>query len=107
MSRLWDTPAYWARSEADEMLREMADMGPGAVANSFERSAANYDGDPEMATAIIAELRRRADAGVRFWPGPQPLVDQPSAITTPEEAGRGPAPLNVGTDDLSDDDIPW
>lgn len=105
MSRLWDTPAYWARSEADEMLREMADMDPGAVADSFERSAANYDGDPEMATAIIAELRRRAVAGVRFWSGPQPLTD-PRSVTS-EEAGRVPVPLNAGTDDLSDDDIPW
>lgn len=107
MSRSWDTPAYWARSEADEMLREMADIDPGAVADSFERSAANYDGDPEMATAIIAELRRRADAGVRFWSGPQPIVDQQSAMTTPEEAGRVAVPFDADTDDLSDDDIPW
>jgi hypothetical protein len=85
MSRLWDTPDYWARSEADEMLREMADMEPGAVADAFERSSANYDGDREMATAIIAELRRRADAGIRFWTAPQP----------------------VARVEIDDDEIPW
>ncbi len=73
MSRLWDTPAYWARSEADEVLREMSDVEPGALADSLERSAANYDGEPDMAAAIVAELRRRTGAGIRFWPGPHPL----------------------------------
>lgn len=68
MSRLWDTPAYWARGEADEMLREMSNVAPEAVADSFERSAANYDGEPEMAVAIIAELGRRAAAGTAFGP---------------------------------------
>lgn len=81
----WDTPEHWARTEADEMLREMADTDPGAVADSFERSAANYDGEPAMAAAIVAELRRRAVAGIRFWPGPQPV------------AGI----------DIDDDEIPW
>lgn len=73
MTRWSDTPEYWARSEADEMLREMPDVEPGALADSFERSAANYDGEPEMAAAIVAELRRRATAGVRFWLGPRTL----------------------------------
>lgn len=66
MSRLWDTPEYWARSEADEVLREMSNVEPGALADSFESSASNYDGEPEMAAAIITELRRRAAAGIRF-----------------------------------------
>lgn len=91
MSRMWDTPEYWARVEADEMLREMADCDPAALANSFERSAASYDGDPETAAAIIAELRRRAVAGVRFWTGPEAIL---------AAAAGKPA-------DITDDDIPW
>ncbi len=55
MSRLWDTPEFWARSEADDMLREMPDVEPAALADSFERSAANYDGGPGMAALIITE----------------------------------------------------
>ena len=82
MSRLWDTPAYWARSEADEMLREMSDVEPEALADSFERSAANYDGESEMAVAIIAEFRRRAAAGIRFWSGPRVLDYVPPAATS-------------------------
>lgn len=76
MSGTWDTPEFRARAEADELLREMPELEPGALADSFERSAANYDGTPEMAAAIIAELRRRAAAGVRFWSGPQPVQDE-------------------------------
>lgn len=71
MSRLWDTPEFWARSEADEMLLEMPDLDPEAVANSFERSSANYDGGPKLAVLIVADLRRRAAAGTRFWTGPR------------------------------------
>lgn len=71
MSRLWDTPEFWARSEADEMLREIPDLHPAAVADPFERSSANYDGGPELAAMIVADLRRRAAAGMRFWTGPR------------------------------------
>lgn len=82
MSRPWDTPEFWARSEADEMLRDMPDAEPGALADSFERSSANYDGGPEMAALIITDLRRRAAVGARFWTGPRSSVaEQPrSAI---------------------------
>lgn len=90
MSRLWDTPEYWARVEADEMLREMEDSDPAALADSFERSAASYDGEPETAAAIIAELRRRAAAGIRFWTGPEAIG----------VAAADPS-------DITDDDIPW
>lgn len=70
MSRLWDTPEFWARSEADELLRDYPNSDARALAMSFERSSGNYDGDPAFARDIIAELRKRADAGVRFWPAP-------------------------------------
>lgn len=91
MSRLRDTPGYWARSEADEMLREMSDVPPEVLADSFERSAANYDGEPEMAVAIVAELRRRAAAGIRFWPGPHLLDPAPPAATSRYEGAAGGA----------------
>ena len=38
MSRLWDTPEFWARSEADEALREMPDMELGAMADSLKKA---------------------------------------------------------------------
>ncbi len=95
MSRLWDTPEYWARIEADEMLREMEDVEPGAIADSLERSAANYDGEPEMVVAIVGDLRRRAAAGTRFWSGPRPI------------ASAGPTPGIDDVADLIDDEIPW
>lgn len=97
MSRLWDTPDYWARYEADETLREMPDAEPAAIADELERSAENYDDGAEMAALIVADLRHRAAAGVRFWPGPQPIATVP-------------ATGQVASDDfaeLIDDDIPW
>lgn len=95
MSRLWDTPEYWARSEADEMLREVEDRDVAAVADAFERTSANYDGDPDFAAAILAELRLRATAGVRFWSNPQVLAPESSA----------PARDDIGA--LIDGQIPW
>lgn len=92
MSRFWDTPDYWARYEADETLREMPDAAPAALADELERSAANYDDGAEMAALIAAELRRRAAAGIRFWPGPQATVATVDAV-------------DIG--ELIDDDIPW
>lgn len=83
MGRRWDTPEFWARSEADEMLREMPDAEPAALADSFERSATNYDGDPELAALIITDLRRRAATGAWFWTGPLlSVVKQPSSAVT-------------------------
>ncbi len=49
-----------------------------------------------MAGAIVAELHRRAAAGIRFWPGPQPVASA--------------APMPGNDDDLAaliDDEIPW
>lgn len=97
MTRHWDTPAYWARYEADDTLREMPDAEPAALADSLERSAASYDDGAEMAALIVAELRRRAAAGIRFWPGPQPIA---TARATGEHA-------SIDIAELIDDDIPW
>jgi hypothetical protein len=90
MSRLWDTPEFWARSEADDILREMSNVAPDVLADSLEQSAANDDGDPEMVELIVADLRHRAAAGVRFWPLSQAMAEAPAL-----------------PDALTDDDIPW
>ena len=85
MSRFVDTPDYWVRQEVDDILLDMEASEAATLADEFERTRANYDGDQDMATAIVAELRRRADAGIRFWPGPQ----------------------LVPVADMIDDEIPW
>lgn len=100
MSRIWDTPEFWARSEADEALRDMPDIDPAALALSFERSAASYDGEPEMVRLIAADLRRRATAGIRFWPGPQSLAN-----AAPSGAPAGSEEFGIA--ELIDDEIPW
>lgn len=79
--------AEWLTQEADEILLEYPRTSPADLAASFERTIASYDGDRDMAVAIIAELRRRADAGVRLWPG---------GPSTPKAAEA-----------ITDDDIPW
>ena len=103
MSRLWDTPEFWARSEADEVLREMLDAEPGSLADSLERSVASYADGPEMAVLIIAELRRRAAAGVRFWSGPQPIAQVPEAQLAADSRTRETRDIR----ELINDEIPW
>lgn len=97
MSRLWDTPDYWPRYEADEMLRELPDTEPTALADELERGAANFDDGAQMAALIVAELRRRAVAGICFWSGPQPIATSPAT-------GQG---ASADIAELIDDDIPW
>lgn len=75
MSRLWDTPEFWARSEADEMLRDFPATDVGALADIMEKSPASYDGDPIFVRNLLTELRHRAAAGVRFWPEHRGLAD--------------------------------
>ncbi len=107
MSRLWDTPEFWARSEADEMLREMADADPAALADSFERNPGSYDDDPDLAAAIIAELRRRSAAGVRFWSGPR-AVDAAVHGEREEKARKEKgASLPGESAPITEADIPW
>ncbi|MDB5686698.1 MAG: hypothetical protein JWR77_1287 [Rhizorhabdus sp.] len=68
MSRLWDTPGFWARTEADEMLRDYPMTDVTALADSIERSPNIREGDVNFTREVVAELRRRAAADVRFWP---------------------------------------
>lgn len=106
MSRLWDTPELWARSEADEALRDMPDVEPGVMADSFERSAGSYDGELKMVALIAAELRRRAAAGIRFWPGPHLPGD--STTGGSDDAEAKPAErADQSLAELLDDEIPW
>lgn len=67
MSRLWDTPDFWARTEVDELLRDFADLEADALTDSFEKTRENFDGETALAADMIAELRQRAAAGIRFW----------------------------------------
>lgn len=73
MNPRWDTPDFWTRNEVDQVLREMEDDEPANVADTLERNRASYDGDPAIVDRMVAELRRRAAAGVRFWPGPRSI----------------------------------
>lgn len=107
MSGSGDSPGYWARSEADIALREMPAIEPGALADLLERTAANEDGDPQIAASIVAELRHRAAAGVRFWPASTPIGGD--GAFAPASRCRV---LPKGGDDtdiawLIDDEIPW
>lgn len=79
MSRLWDTPDFWARSETDELLREHPNTDVRMLAELLAQGRSDYDGDPAFARDIIMELHKRADAGIRFWPqhaGLQAIEDE-------------------------------
>lgn len=106
MSRLWDTPEFWARSETDEMLREMSDADPDALADSFECNLGSYDDDPELAVAIVGELRRRAAAGIRFWPEPHLHGAEPKNESAEKASPAWVSSANE-TIDVTDEDIPW
>ena len=73
MSRLWDTSQIYVRTEVDELLHDYPNRDVAALAEAFERSHPAYEGDPEFAREIVVELRKRAAAGVRFWPTPPDL----------------------------------
>jgi hypothetical protein len=94
MSRLWDTPDFWARSEADALLRDYPETDVRMLARSLERGRGSYESDPGFADDIIIELHKRAVAGVRFWPDPDDLAALENEVRTllgsidsgPEEA---------------------
>ena len=75
--------AQASHAVTDEMLREMPDADPAALADSFEWSGAHFDGDPDLAALIVTDLRHRAATGARFWTGPLPSVaEQPNSAVT-------------------------
>lgn len=75
MSRLWDTSQIYVRAEVDELLQDYPNRDVGALAETFEHSHPTYEGDPDFAREIVIELRKRADADVRFWPTPPDLAE--------------------------------
>ena len=100
MSRLWDTPEFWARSEADEVLRDYPGTDVVTLADTFERSRGGHEGDPGFVRDIVAELRKRGEAGVRFWPEPAELVTLEREVRA--TIGRAAAALKVAGSDLDD-----
>jgi len=104
VSRLWDTPEFSARSEADDILREMSDADPAALADSLECNIGSYD--PELAMGVVGELHRCAAAGVRFWSLPYSQGAEPK-----DDCAQKPMPAWFSqTDERNDvtaDDIPW
>ena len=67
---------HWVRTEADQLLRDMPDTDILALASELDAKAAVFDGGPQMAHDIASELRRRAEAGVRFRPVPTLVKDK-------------------------------
>ena len=73
MSRLWDTPEFWVRAEADELLRDNPKLTADGLADRFEQSRRRHYGDPQFVRDLVVELRRRARARVWFWPEGRPV----------------------------------
>lgn len=73
MSRLWDTSTIYVRTEVDELLHDYPNRDVTTLANSFEQSHPDYEGDPDFAREIVVELRKRAAANLRFWLTPPDL----------------------------------
>ena len=67
---------HWVRTEVDQLLDEMPDTPVLKLAAELDAKAAVFDAGPQMAQEIASELRRRAEAGVRFWPRPTLVRDQ-------------------------------
>ena len=74
MSRLWDTPEFWARTEVDDLLRRYPERDVSALADWLERQPNGYARDPGFARDIVVELHKRAAAAIRFWPQPEGLA---------------------------------
>jgi hypothetical protein len=103
MSRLWDTPEFWASSEADELLHDFPNTTPTALAASLTRSSPHYEGDPDFARDIVRELLKRAAAGVRFWPEPAGLEILHQEVKALIWAGEG----NPSSSDPDDDHLEY
>jgi len=101
MSFHWDTPDFWVRRDVDDMLQDFEATDVGSLADSFERTTLSYDGGPEMARAVLAELRLRQAAGVVFWPA----NDANTTIVGPNGPLMFPVPAAAPA--VDEDDIPW
>lgn len=94
MSRLWDTNDYWARAGADQLLGRNPAVAPGLLADRLELDAP-IDGDRAYTNALIRELRKRVDKGVRFWPDDDSAADLHRELhaATALDEGDADAPL--------------
>ena len=57
-------------SQADDLVDEYPDIDLTILADSLSRDPFAFDDGEIMARAVVAELRRRALAGLRTWPHP-------------------------------------
>lgn len=97
-----DAPGQWARLEVGDMLQDFGAHDVARLPDDFEPTSATHDGGPEMAPDLLAELARRAAAGMLDWPELHP-------VETPVVWGpHGPLTLSaVESASLEDDGIPW
>jgi hypothetical protein len=103
MSRLWDTPEYWARTEADELLHDFPSTATVALARSLEQDPGRYEGDPDFTRDIVAELKKRAVAGVRFWPE----IAELASIEHEVQSALMALPLSDDHDDRDERSVFW
>lgn len=82
-------PNLWVLAEADDIVRSFPDQPVVDLAEELERSLEAYDQGKDAGRAVVAELRARDAAGVKFWP----LVSDLPATSAGLE--------------LIDDEIPW
>jgi hypothetical protein len=103
MGLQWEPRDHWIRTEVDAMLQDFGANDVARFADEFERTCTRYDEEPDIAAALVAELRRRAVAGVRYWPGPRP-IEESWSIWGPQ----GPLAIrSLESPPLEDDEIPW
>jgi hypothetical protein len=89
-----DDYAEWVRRDVDLLLDDYPDTSVAALAAALERDKDSYDDGPERALEVVAEMRSRVEANVRFWPLPGPN----HAV---------PPPTFAEFDPVEDDEIPW
>ncbi len=94
MSRLWDTNDYWARAGADQLLARNPAVAPGLLADRLELDAP-IDGDLAYTRALIRELHKRVDAGIRFGPDDDTTADlhRELSLATASDEADADAPL--------------
>ncbi len=66
-----------ARREADAVAEQCLTTPLSIIATGIEAHPQAYFADVELALAVAAELRRRDAAGIRHWPRPKLVHDNP------------------------------
>lgn len=65
----------WIITETDDILLTYPYASPGQLADDMERKPETYDQGLDASRAVIAELRKRENSGVRFWPNDEDESD--------------------------------